>query len=83
MRDFRKSNVATPTLLRVFLSWGHKGVWSVPANPRFTFGGKSYLYKLYVVREMAKADEPLEQDPATELIKDLIPQLQEKLFSDH
>jgi hypothetical protein len=83
VRDFRKDNVATPTVLRVFLSWGQKGEWSIPANPRFAFAGKPYLYKLYVVREMAKADEPIEQDPATDLIKSLIPQLQEKLFGDN
>jgi hypothetical protein len=83
VRDFRKNNIAAPTLMRVFLSWGHKGKWSVPANPRLTFAGKPYLYKLYVVREMARANEPIEQDPATEVINNLIPQLQEKLFSDN
>jgi hypothetical protein len=83
VRDFQKSNVANPILLRVFLSWGHKGEWSVPANPRLAFAGNPYLYKLYVVREMTKANEPVEQDLATELIKDLIPQLQEKLFGDN
>jgi len=80
VRDFRKGNVATPTLLRVFLSWGQKGEWSVPANPRFAFAGKPYLYKLYVVREMAKPNEPVDQDPATELINNLILQLNEQLF---
>ena len=46
------------------------------------FAGKPCLYKLYVVREMAKPNEPINQDPATELIKELMPQLQEKLFRD-
>jgi hypothetical protein len=79
--DFRKTNVATPTLLRVFLSWGFKGEWSAPANPRLSFAGRPYLYKLYVVRGMSKANEPIDQDPATELIKDLMPQLLEALFT--
>jgi hypothetical protein len=80
VRDFQKGNVATPSLLRIFLSWGCKGEWSVPSHPRFAFAGKPYLYKLYVVREMARANEPLDKDPAAEFIKELMPQLQETLF---
>jgi hypothetical protein len=79
--DFQKTNVATPTLLRVFLSWGFQGKWSAPANPRLTFAASPYLYKLYVVRSMSKANDPIDQDPATELIKELMPQLQKALFT--
>ncbi len=82
VRDFRKTNVATPTMLRVFLSWGNSGEWSVPANPRIAFARKSYLYKLYVVHELTKDNESVEEDPAAELVKELIPQLQDKLFGD-
>jgi hypothetical protein len=80
VRDFRKGNVATPTLLRIFLSWGYKGGWSAPARPRLTFFDKPYLYKLYVIRTMSKPNEAIDQDPANELIKKLMPQLQEALF---
>jgi hypothetical protein len=79
--DFKKENVATPTLLRVFLSWGSKEEWTVPARPRLAFAGKPYLYKLYVSREMARPNEPINEDPATELIKELLPQLQETLWT--
>jgi len=78
--DFQKTNVATPTRLRVFMSWCHRKDWSVPARPRLTFAAKPYLYKLYVVREMTRANEPLDKDPAGGLIKQLIPQLDEALF---
>jgi hypothetical protein len=82
VRDFQKSNVATPTLQRVFSSWGHKCEWTVPIEPRFAFAGQPYLYKLYVVRQMAQKNEPIEEDPAIELINALMPQLQGELFSD-
>ena len=82
VHDFSKVNVANPTLLRVFLSWGHEGKWTVPAKPRFAFAGKPYLYKLYVTREMAKSNEPIQEDPARELLEELLPQLQEALFTD-
>jgi hypothetical protein len=78
--DLRKGNPATPTSLRIFLAWGSNGEWSAPANPRLTFAGRPYLYKLYVIREMTRAGESLEEDPAGELITGLLPQLQEALF---
>jgi hypothetical protein len=81
VRDFRKTNVAMPTLLRIFLSWGYQGQWSAPDNPRLAFFGKPYLYKLYVIRAMSKPDEPIDQDPANELLKELMPQFQEALFT--
>jgi hypothetical protein len=81
VRDFQKSNVAAPTLLRVFQTWGQEGAWSVPDNPRIAFAGKPYLYKLYVVRQMTQKNEPIEEDPSVELIEGLMPQLQSALFS--
>jgi len=80
VQDFQKVNVATPTRLRIFMTWGHKQEWSVPAKPRLAFAGKPYLYKLYVVREMNRTDEPLDGDPAAEFIKELMPQLKEVLY---
>jgi hypothetical protein len=80
VRDFRHGNVARPTLLRIFMSWGCEGEWRIPARPRWAFAGKPYLYKLYVVRQMARPDEPVEKDPALDLMKELMPQLQETLF---
>jgi hypothetical protein len=80
VRDFQKVNVASPTMLRVMFAWGCEGKWSVPSNPRFTFSRKPYLYKLYVVREMANPEEDLQGDPVRELLDDLMPRLQETLF---
>lgn len=78
--DFQKQDVAAPTLLRVFLAWGYGGAWSSPANPRVAFAGKPYLYKLYVVREMPRAGESVNEDPIGGFLKDLMPKLQEVLF---
>lgn len=80
VRDFVKANVANPSSLRVFLAWSSDGEWAAPAYPRVTFAGKPFLYKIYVVRDTQKIDEPLENDPAAELIKDLMPRLQQALF---
>jgi hypothetical protein len=80
--DLKKDDVATPGLLRVFLSWGSRGAWTVPARPRFAFFTRPYLYKLYVTREIADGKEPVDGDPCAEIIKELMPRLQETLFGD-
>lgn len=46
--SFRQGNEAIPEIVRVFWGWGHDGSWAAPANPRFTFRGQSFLYKIYV-----------------------------------
>jgi hypothetical protein len=81
VRDFQKGNAASPTRLRVFHAWGLEGRWSSPSTPRLTFAGKPFLYKLYVVRQMTRADEPVDQDPATAFLTELIPQFHKALFS--
>jgi hypothetical protein len=78
--DFQKQDVAAPSLLRVFLAWGHGGAWAAPGNPRIAYAGKPYVYKLYVVRELPKAGESLEADPIAGFLKELMPKLQEVLF---
>ena len=46
--SFRQGNAAVPEMVRVFWGWGSDGTWSAPANPRFSFRGQSFLYKMYV-----------------------------------
>jgi hypothetical protein len=82
VRDFLQSNAATPTRLRIFYAWGARGKWSVPSRPRIAFSSEPVLYKLYAVRQMNKADEPVEKDLTIELLRELMPQLQKALFAD-
>lgn len=46
--SFRQGNAAVPEMVRVFWAWGPDGTWSAPSNPRFSFRGQSFLYKIYV-----------------------------------
>ncbi len=46
--SFRQGNASVPEIVRVFWGWGADGGWSAPANPRFSFRGQPFLYKLYV-----------------------------------
>jgi len=65
---------------RIFWAWNAGGGWQAPDNPRLAFARYPALYKLYVIREMSKRDEPPENDPCREFMRLLLPELQEALF---
>ncbi len=79
--DFRRTNVAVPSQMRLYLAWGRKEGWSAPKQPRFTFAREPVLYKMYVLREAPRQPEGAEPDPAAELIDALLPGLHEALFA--
>ncbi|HEY1380608.1 MAG TPA: exosortase-associated EpsI family protein [Gemmataceae bacterium] len=80
-RRFRKT-AAAPAYLRVLYGWSATGPWEAPDEnpPRLTFARKPALYKLYVVRELARPDEPLDGDPALDFVRGLLPELRGVLF---
>jgi hypothetical protein len=78
---FRKVQAGLATHLRIFWTWNNDGVWRAPRNPRWTFASSRALYKLYVVHEMAKENEPLAEDPSLEFLRVLLPELQQRLFA--
>jgi hypothetical protein len=77
---FYKASAADRSQLRIFWSWSAAGEWTVPNSPRFAFARRPFLYKLYVIREMADSNEPLESDPCREFLRQLLPELQRCLF---
>jgi hypothetical protein len=79
---FAKSNTAVPTYLRILWSWTADGTWDSPDNPRLAFAPHWALYKLYVIRTMDTADEPIEDDPGLTFLQTLLPELKSALFAD-
>lgn len=77
--QFRKKQAADQTYLRVFWGWSATGAWSAPEDPRFTFAHHAALFKLYLIRELAVPDEPLDEDPCVELMRQLLPALRQIL----
>src|SRR4051794_29049118 len=81
--DLRKPPSPEPGYLRVFYAWNAAGGWKAPAGePRLVFSRAPFLYKLYVIREMRVADEPLEGDPGLELARQLLSPLDGALFPE-
>lgn len=77
---FCKKKAAEHTYLRIFWAWSGTGDWSAPEDPRFAFAHHPALFKIYLNREMAVPDEPLDDDPCVELMRQLLPALQQTLF---
>jgi hypothetical protein len=78
---FEREQAGIPEVLRIMWTFSPDGVWGSPDSPRSAFSGQRYLYKMYVVRRVAKSDEALEKDdPSLDLIRQLLPELQKALF---
>jgi hypothetical protein len=68
--------------LRAYWAWSATGAWETPSNTRFAFARYPVLYKLYVYREArAGAEDRAEDEPCFTLLRQLLPELQQTLFS--
>jgi hypothetical protein len=73
----RKVRSIVPELLDVHYGWSAAGLWRAPEqDPRFAFAGSPYLYKLYVIRPRAGADES-EADLSITFLRALLSALKE------
>jgi hypothetical protein len=79
---FHKPNSPEVPPLRLFWGWNASDGWKAPANPRWAFRMKPVLYKLYLARELASLDEPLDDDPGAAFLRAWLPELDRALFSD-
>jgi hypothetical protein len=72
---FRKQEADGLTQLRIVWSWFAGNAWSAPDNPRLAFARYPALYKLYVIHEVPLTQDAVDDDPAVELMRRLIPEL--------
>jgi hypothetical protein len=77
---FVKERAAGKSHLRIFWSWHGSDGWKVADNPRLSFASEKTLYKLYLIRELLQADEPMEGDACAEFMQDLLPIAQKTVF---
>jgi hypothetical protein len=77
---FSQDEGPAPVHLRVFWSWNDGARWQAPDNLGRTFRASPYLYKCYAIRRVVTPDEPLEGDLAAELLKELLPRLDQVLL---
>jgi hypothetical protein len=66
--------------LLLYWSWNDGRGWQAPDSPRWHFRGAAYLYKLYIVREIADSTAP-DDNPAADFLRYFLPAAQETLFA--
>jgi hypothetical protein len=74
--DYSKMERASPLRIRVFWSWTAGGAWQASEDMRLAFAGRRHVYKMYVIRQMLKDDEPLDSDPAVPFLQAVIPEVE-------
>jgi len=77
---FRKQGLDGTSHSRAFWAWSADSNWAAPNHPRFTFAGKKALYKLYVVHQIQREEETIDEDPSLEFMGVLLPELKKVLF---
>jgi hypothetical protein len=78
--NYSKADSAVPEHLRLYWSWNASGQWEAVENPRLHFARARVLYKLYVTRQLARPDEPEQDDPIPGFLEQLLPPLGRCLF---
>jgi hypothetical protein len=79
--EFRRTSSGLVSYSRAIWAWGARGVWTVSDQPRLTYAWEPVLYKMYVMRSLDKANEPLDTDPLMDFLKVFMPELQRNLFA--
>jgi hypothetical protein len=67
--------------LRVFYEWLENRLWKTSDHRRHAFAAIRASYELYGIREFAGSDEPLDDDPAGDLVFALANPLRTIYFS--
>ena len=79
--DFSKETTGIPFRIRTFWAWSDGGAWQAADNPRWTYAGSKYLYKMYVTRELGPAEQSMaDDDSSLRFLDDFLPVLKQAIF---
>jgi hypothetical protein len=78
--DAVRTHIADEVRLRIYWAWNNGGGWKANTDPRQQYVTSRVLYKLYVLRDLEEGGEAAKSDPCQELLKDLLPALDQALF---
>lgn len=65
--------------IRVYYAWSVGGPWSAPDDPRISFLGNPYLYKIQLVAPLVASEENKAQDPLPPFLRLLLPRARDEL----
>jgi len=68
--------------LRIYYGWATDSYWTNPEEPRVTYGGEDYLYKIQLATELSLDIDISNTDPCKEFLRAFLPRVREHLFAD-
>src|SRR5262249_6315577 len=78
--DFTRPRGTQPDHVRIFWCFSGDGRWLASDLPKLEFGRYANLYKFYVLRQLSRPGEPVENDPCLDFAKVALPRLSEAFF---
>jgi hypothetical protein len=77
---FRPTEGALTAPKRISWAWTATGEWQAPQSPRVAFARSAALYKLYVIYNLPRLEEPAGQDPTADFLAQFLPVVNQCLF---
>ena len=80
--DFTLPQAAAPDYVRIFWAFSGDGAWRAPDAElsQLTLGRYRKLYKIYVLRQLDRPGETLENDACIEFLRSALPQMNRTYF---
>jgi len=79
---FQKEDAFGRIIERVFWAWNHPDYdrWEAPDSPRFHYGRSRALYKVYFTSNVTAAENTIDDNPAVDFAKVMLPAIDAALF---
>jgi hypothetical protein len=79
--NFEKSAAPLTQPLRVTWSWNASGDWDAAGSPRFRFARDPVLYKLYLIQDLSRLDDPDAKESCKHFMASFLPEVQKRIFA--
>ncbi len=72
--DFHDAHDPQGTITRIYYAWSEGPQWSAVEEPRITFGGRPYLFKLQLLVRLPEELARKGNDPGREFLEEFLPE---------
>jgi hypothetical protein len=82
MVQFRDTKNIAGGVVRAYYAWSDGGTWQAADEPRITYGGRPFLYKVQVVAQLPESAAAETNDAAKSFLSEFMPRF-EQLAAEH
>lgn len=77
---FRKSSSEGTIRQRIYWGWTGDGTWEAPETPRWHYGGRSVIHKVYLIEEVAGPNGRTQESPALAFGNAFLPMVSDVIY---